>query len=206
MANLAALLVELEAAARDNAIESMRTLRQTIVATHPDSEAAAEARYRLGLDALFFGRDIDRALELFEEAVKSKHPAWAPAARTSMGVCLLHLGRTQKGMFELRKVAFVKEPTMHSATALTLMESFCLQQQLHDELPRVRKERMAQLERLSGEQTPPKERGQYQVQLGYAYLDAGDKKKGREWLLRAQALGPEVLGADVSATILSGLA
>ena len=207
MPALAELVHELDLAIVAKAPDGMRRLRQAIVAEYPDSEFAAEARYRLGLDALFFGREIDRAMELFDEAGKTRHSAWAPAARTSLALCLMHLGREQKAMFELRKVAFVREPTAHSVTALTLMETFCARGKQAEELARVRKERIGQLERLAAAATTPVgDRAQYLVQLGLAYIDTGDKRRGRTTLEQAKSLGPLALGAENHAQVLMALA
>ena len=83
-------------------LQGLRKTRETIVSEHPDSEAAVEAMYKIGLDHLFRERDLVAAVARFEEASKRKHPFWSAAARTSLGLCYYHQGRGQKALLELR--------------------------------------------------------------------------------------------------------
>src|SRR5688572_24085030 len=110
MANLEALLNDLANLDAQHDLEGMRRIRQQIVSEHPESDAAVESMYKLGLDFLFRQRDLMAATESFSEAAKRKHPFWSNAARTSLGLCLYHQKRLQKALFELRRVAYPDVP------------------------------------------------------------------------------------------------
>jgi tetratricopeptide (TPR) repeat protein len=201
MANLEALLNDLANLDAQHDLEGMRRVRQEIVLGFPDSDAAVEALYKIGLDLLFRHRDLLAAIESFGEAAKRKHPFWSAAARTSLGLCLYHQGRTQKALFELRRVAYPDKPSVHSVTALAFIESIMAKEGSRDEVKKVQKERIGQLEKLvlaNEEQGgDAAERGHHLYQLGLARLDAGDDKGGKRALDEAKALGPQVLGAEL---------
>ena len=188
---------------------AMRRVREAIVAEYPGTPEAAEARYKVGLDALFRERDIAGACGHLEEAAKSGHPYWGAAARTSLGLCYYHQKRLQKALFELRKVASVKEPGANSVVAAMWMERLLLQDGQAAEAQKARAQRIEQLRTLLAPATHPPlelaERGAYLYQLGCALIDHGEKLEGRRVLEEARALGPQVLGPDVARGVAEAL-
>lgn len=208
MAQLEDLLNDLANLDAQHDLDGMRRLREQIVNEHPDTEAAVEALYKIGLDLLFRERNLTDAVAKFEEAGKRKHPFWSNAARTSLGLCYHHQGRTQKALFELRKVAYPEQPTPHSVTALTFIENILESQSAADEVKRTRKDRIAQLEKLvdqSKQHGRAAERGYYLYQLAIAWKDHGDDAQARGLLEEAKSLGPEALGADLFRAVVSAL-
>lgn len=179
-------------------------VRQLIAQDYPTSEAATCARYKMGLDRLFRARDLAQAAQLFEEAAGDGHPFWSAAARTSLGLCLVRMGRAQKGMLELRKVGFAPEPSQHSAAALGFMEAICMEGGQVDEGLRLRKERIRQLEFLvaRGDSAPPEEVGLHLYQLATALRDQGETERARQVLSQGVEMGAGRLG-DGLFTMLS---
>lgn len=209
MANLESLLNDLANLDAQHDLEGMRRIREQIVDEHPESEAAVEALYKIGLDALFRGRDLGAAVEKFEEAAKRKHPFWSAAARTSLGLCYYHQKRTQKALFELRRVAYPEKPSAHSVTALAFLEQIFEAEGKGEEAKRVRKDRVSQLELLiqeAREQGLAQERGFHLFTLGLALKDQGETARATAVLEEAKALGPQVLGADLYRSVLEALA
>ncbi len=208
MADLESLLNDLANLDAQHDLDGLRRVREQIIVEHPDSEAAVEAAYKVGLDHLFRARNLDAAVEHFETAAKRKHPFWSAAARTSLGLCFFHQGRVQKALFELRKVAYPETPTSHSVTALAFIENIAEQQGGPEEARRVRKDRIKQLEELveaNREPSHPAERGFYLYSLGLALKDQGDDDGAKAALEAAQKLGPDVLGADLFRSVVSAL-
>jgi len=208
MADLESLLNDLANLDAQHDLEGMRRVRVQIVEEHPASEAAVEALYKLGLDLLFHERNLAGAVEKFEEAAKRKHPFWSAAARTSMGLCYYHQGRLQKALFELRRVAYPQEPSAHSVTALAFLESIFVQDGQRDEVKRVRKDRISQLETLvaaAREAGQTTERGYYLFMLGLALKDAGEDARAKAVLEDAKGYGPDVLGADLYRSIIDAI-
>lgn len=209
MAKLDDLLSDLANFDAQHDLQGLRRTRETIVTEHPDSEAAVEASYKIGLDHLFRERDLVAAVARFEEAAKRKHPFWSSAARTSLGLCYYHQGRGQKALLELRKVAYPETPSSHSVTALGFIETISTDSGQPDEAKRARKDRIKQLELLidnarSGGQA--KERGFYLYTLALALRDqGGDEASVKTLLSEAKDLGPEVLGADLFRAVASSL-
>ncbi len=208
MANLEALLNDLANLDAQHDLEGLRRVREQIVQEHPGSEAAVEALYKIGLDLLFRGRQLGAAVEKFEEAAKRKHPFWSAAARTSLGLCYYHQKRLQKALFELRRVGYPEKATVHSVTALTFVEQIFANEGKPDEVRRVRKDRISQLEALvqeAREGGQPQERGFHLYSLGLALLDHGEEGRARAVLEEAKALGPQVLGADLYRSVVEAL-
>jgi tetratricopeptide (TPR) repeat protein len=201
MPNLPALVEELAHHEQLTDHAAMRRVREAIVAEFPNTPEAAEARYKVGLDALFRERDILGACGHLEEAAKSGHPYWGAAARTSLGLCYYHQKRLQKALFELRKVAYVRDANEHSVTALMFLENILHAEHKTDDAARVRKERVGQLEALLGGKTPtamaPAERGQYLYQLALALLDLKERGRAKAALTEALALGAQALGPEL---------
>jgi len=180
-------------------LDGLRQTREQIVAQHPDSDAAVEALYKVGLDLLFRERKLDEAVTRFDEAARRKTPFWSDAARVSLGLCLFHQRRTQKALLELRKAAYPAEPNAHSVTALAFIETIYESENKADEVKRARKDRIAQLEQLTrpGPTTTPAERGHYLYLLGLACRDQGDDARAVKALEQARTLGPSALGAEL---------
>ncbi|MEO1480542.1 MAG: tetratricopeptide repeat protein [Myxococcota bacterium] len=209
MADLESLLNDLANLDAKTDLDGLRRVREQIITEHPESEAAVEAAYKVGLDLLFRERDLDAAVERFDAAAKRKHPFWSAAARTSLGLCYFHQGRTQKALFELRRVAYPDTPTSHSVTALAFIENIADREGGPDEARRVRKDRIKQLEELvemSRAAHDAHERGFYLYSLGQALKDQGEGDQAKAALEEAQALGPDVLGADLFRSVVSALA
>ena len=208
MAKLDDLLSDLANFDAQHDLQAVRRVREAIVTEHPDSEEAVEALYKIGLDCLFRERDLVAAVDKFEDAAKRKHAFWSAAARTSLGLCYHHQGRTQKALLELRKVAYPESPTSHSVTALGFIETILEQSGNSDDVKRVRRDRIKQLGQLvdtaraSGRAN---ERGFYLHQLALALREQGEGGQARELLTEAKDLGPEVLGADLFRAVASAL-
>lgn len=199
MTELTTLVNKLASLEESSDLGGLRQLREEIVEQYPDSEAAVEAEYRLGLDLLFHARDLDAAIERFAQAAQKKHPFWSAAARTSLGLCFFRQGKSQKALFELRKVAYPEQPTSHSVSALTFIEDIAEIEGDAEEVMRVRNERIKQTRSLveSGRNKDPSERGYYLYSLGVALQDRGDHEEARTVLEDAKNLGPDGLGADL---------
>jgi tetratricopeptide (TPR) repeat protein len=209
MANLESLLNDLANLDAQHDLEGMRRIREQIVCEHPDSEAAVEAIYKIGLDLLFRERKLTPAIEKLAEAAQRKHPFWSAAARTSYALCLYHQRRVQKALFELRKVAYPERATVHSVTALAFIEQILADEKQPDEVVRVRKDRILQLEMLiqeAREAGQAQERGFHLFTLGLALKDQGEEGRGRAVLEEARALGPDVIGADLHRAVVDALA
>ncbi len=207
MPSLESLLNDLANFDAQNDFEAMKTVREQIVAAHPDTDEAVESIYRLGLDFLFRQRDLNAAIESFSTAAKRKHEYWSKASRTSLGLCYYHQGKLQKALFELRRVGFAKEPNPHAIAALAFLEDIFLREGDDDEALRVRKERLIQLQALCAEDDPEtlvnQERGYYLYQLGVAYLDQGEDAKAKIAFDRAKSAGEEILGEDLFRAVLA---
>lgn len=206
MAELSELLAQLgdQEAAAD--VEGMWKTRQSIVDEYPESEESVEARYKIGLHYLFHLREMDQAVNLFQEAAKQKHPYWSLAARTSLGICLFHQGRGQKALFELRRVGFTDMPNDHSVTALAFMETIHAADAELEELERVRVERIKQLKMLvdTTREMQDQNFGQHLFSLATALADLGDLEGAETRLNEAKALGPDVLGASLYSVVANG--
>ncbi len=199
MAQLDALLGELASLDARHDLDGLRRVREQIATEHPDTDAAAEALYKVGLDLLFRERRLDDAVRRFEEAARRKSPFWSDAARTSLGLCLFHQNRSQKALLELRKVAYRDVATAHSVTALSFIETIYEAEGKKAEALRARKDRIGQLTELvkPGRAATASERGWFLYLLGIACHDQGDETRARSALEDAKALGPDVLGADL---------
>lgn len=209
MAELQALLNEVTACEKRHDVVGLRAVRARIAEDHPDSDAATEALYKIGLDMLFRERQLAAAVEQFEAAAQRKQPFWSAAARTSLGLCYYHQRRLQKALFELRKVGYAKVPNVHSVTALAFIENIFSAEGQSEEASRVRRDRIAQLERvIEGHRAADgdaSERGYYLHQLGIALKDSGEGGRASAVLEEAKGLGPQVLGADLYRSVIDAL-
>lgn len=143
------LLRDLSTALEGGDRERIAQVRRLIAEGYPDTDSGGEARYKLGLDALFFAGDLDAAIEQFRGATKLKSSPWATAARTTMGITLFRQGKLQQAVFELRKVAGIKPPTIASAQALSLVSGFMRQTGNAAEAERARDEAIKILDQLA---------------------------------------------------------
>lgn len=208
MADLESLLNDLANLDAQHDLDGLRRVREQIVEHHPDSNEAAEALYKLGLDSLFRQRDIESAVGQFTLAAKRKVPFWSEAARTSLGLCYFHLKKTQKALFELRRVAYPDVPTHHSVTALTFIETIYTEEKNKAEAEKARKDRIGQLHKLveaTRDPTQSAERGLYLYQLGMALMDGGEKAEARKAFEEAKGLGPDAIGADLFRSVVEQL-
>src|SRR5688500_15411197 len=117
MATLKDLQRDLARALEAGDPDQIASVRRTIASGFPDTPEAAEANYRLGLDQLFRGKNLEEAAKHLREATKAKAPPWSIASRVSLGLVMLRQGKAQQAIFELRRVAGIKPPTIHSAQA-----------------------------------------------------------------------------------------
>ena len=209
MATLESLLTELAALDAQQDFDEMKRLREQIVRDHSEADEAVEALYKLGLDALFRQRALPAAIEFFKEAADRKHAFWSAAARTSLGLCFYHQRKFQKAVFELRRVGYTKTPTAHSVSALTFLHSILEEEGKLEEAGRVLKERISQLEGLievsREESGSAADRGYNLYMLGLSYRDFGEVEKGNEALEEAKNLGPDVIGAELYASVVDAL-
>lgn len=187
--------------------DGARAAREALVAEHPDSEAVAEAAYKLGLDDLFRRRDLDAAVQRFKAAVDTKHPYWSKVARVSQGLGLLQQGRRQKAMFELSKVGHSTPPSMHSVTALTLAEQILRDIGNTEEAQRTRDQRIKQLRTLCAETTTEvADLAVFKAQLGLALVDSRGAGEALGWLEQAERAGADALGESLWAQVGRALA
>lgn len=209
MADLKSLLGELATLDAAHDFNGLRRVRELIVAEFPESDEATEALYKVGLDMLFRERKLDAAVEQFAEAAKRKQPFWSAAARTSLGLCYYHQRRTQKALFELRKVGYAKTPNVHSVTALAFIENIFHTEGNEEEAARVRKDRIAQLEQVIQLNRDGKgnmaERGYHLYQLGLALKDHDEPERSKGALEEAMNIGPQVLGVELYRSVVEAL-
>jgi tetratricopeptide (TPR) repeat protein len=154
VASLPDLLKDLDRALAAGDLEALNAVRRTIADGHPETDAGAEAAYKLGLAALFLEGKLDDAGERFRAAAKSKSTAWSPAARTSLGIVLWRQGKPQQAVFELRKVASAKPPTIASAQALGFVVLVHRETNNGPEAERARTEQMKLLGEIARSPTP----------------------------------------------------
>lgn len=185
-------------------VEGVKKIRQQIVEQYPDSDEAAEAQYKLGLDFLFRGQDARAAMECFQAAIQKKHHYWSPQARISAALCLYHRGDGSKALFELRKVAYPEFPDAHSITALTFIGSILEETSSKEEVDRVHKDRLKQLKELVKDEElkeQPEILGFYLHQLGMAYLRAEENERAKKQFRRALELGEKAIGPELYETL-----
>jgi tetratricopeptide (TPR) repeat protein len=119
--NLEGLIKQLSAALRQKDAAVINEKRAQLGDQHPDSDAGAEANFRLGISGLMAGQDLEEAIKRLRKASKAKHPIWTPQARLSLGLLLKAQGKEQQAIFELRKVAGAKTASLSAAQALGFM-------------------------------------------------------------------------------------
>ncbi|MFO0728613.1 MAG: tetratricopeptide repeat protein [Myxococcota bacterium] len=154
MTTLDQLQKDLQKALELGDLPRIAEVRRSIVAGFPESEAAAEAHYKLGLNALFLEGDLGAAIEAFRAAAKLKSAAWNQAARTSLGIALLREGKPQQAVFELRKAASQKPPNLAAVQALSMVVSIFRQEKNAKEADRARAEQIKLLEQVAAGSDP----------------------------------------------------
>lgn len=121
MAALKDLLRDLKRAIAEGKEDNVNAVRWAIAEHHPETPEGAEARYKLGLAALFRDQDLDTAAILFRDTAKAKQRKWSHCARTSLGLVLLKQGKEQQAIFELRRAASPRPPNLMVAQAAGLL-------------------------------------------------------------------------------------
>lgn len=195
---------DLEGALERGDRERIAEVRRLIVERFPDSDVAAEARYKLGLDALFFDADLDAAVDHFRAATKSKTGPWGAAARVSLGMALFRQGKGQQAVFELRKAAGVKPPTVAAAHALLLVSGFVRQLGNAAEADRARAEAMKLLDQLA-KTAPAEDQALAHFLLGMEHKFEGRRDRARSHLEKALAAKLDPLFAGKAQAALSEL-
>lgn len=189
MAELEKLLKQLRTAEKKEDFDRLDRLRTRIIDEHGDAPEAAEARYRLGLSKLLRHRQMDEAEDLFKQAAESADPYFSPAARVSYALLLHARKRTQKALFELRKVVSSRKPTPHSAVASAFIVTVLRDSGAKpEEVERARAQQIAQLRKLLDQVEAAAARVQLSLQLASALCDQGEVDE-------AERLLQEILGA-----------
>jgi tetratricopeptide (TPR) repeat protein len=188
MAALKDLLRDLARALESKDLDQVAAVRRTIAAGFPETPEGAEARYKLGLDALFRSKKLDDAADHLREAAKAKAPPWSTAARVSLGIVLLSQGKPQQALFELRRVAGQKPPSIHSAQASGLAVMALRTMGNAAEAERARK---AQLDLLKGltQSADAETKALAHFMLGMEHKFDGDRRPAKDHLEKAIQLG-----------------
>lgn len=162
--------------------------RQAITAAFPESEAAAEAHYKLGLEALFLQGDLAAAAEHFRAAAKVKAGSWGQAARTSLGITLYREKKSQQAVFELRKAAAQKPPNLAAAQALSIVVTIFRDEKNAKEADRARAEQLKVLEQVA-KSADPADAGMASFLLGVEHKFDGQRDLARKAFEAALAKG-----------------
>jgi tetratricopeptide (TPR) repeat protein len=180
-------------------LSELRNLRKELVECYPYSALAAESYYRLGLDALFAERNLELAREYFAHAAKLNHqPYWSATARISLALCLYHQHYHQEALFELRKVAFSKQPSLHSLNALHFIEEIYHQLGESTQVQNhraIRKQQASMLLQAEKKQSgSPEKLGFYLCQLAEILCEEGEIREAHMRAEEALMLGKKALG------------
>jgi tetratricopeptide (TPR) repeat protein len=186
MASLKDLERDLKRALEAGDLDRVASVRRTIASGFADTPAGAEASYKLGLDQLFRAKNVGEAEKLLRDAAKSKAAPWSAAARVSLGILMLRQGKAQQAIFELRRVAGIKPPTIHSAQAAGFVVLALKESGNATEAERARKTQLEILGALikSGEAETAALAHQM---LGMEHKFAGERAKAKEHLSKALA-------------------
>jgi tetratricopeptide (TPR) repeat protein len=186
MASLKDLERDLTRALSGGDLEQIASVRRTIAEGFPDTPAAAEAHYRLGLDQLFRTKDMDAAANHLREAAKSKAMPWSVSARVSLGLIMFRQGKPQQAIFELRRVAGMKPPTIHSAQAAGFVVMALRESGNGAEADRARKQQLDLLNGLTKSKDAETAALAFQM-LGMEHKFVGERAKAKEFLTKALA-------------------
>lgn len=182
----------LERALSERDLDRVAEARRAIASEHGATDAGAEASYKLGLDALFRGRDLHQAAEHFRAATKAKNE-WGPQARISLALVLLRQGKQQQAIFELRKAAGAKPVSVASASASGFLVIALREANQAKEAARAHADHMKLLAKLA-ESGVPADRATAHVLLGIEHKFDGTRDAARRHLtiaLESGALGAE---------------
>jgi tetratricopeptide (TPR) repeat protein len=184
MADLADLKQDLESALTAGDEARARTVRLRIVGAYPESTEAAEASFRLGLDALFRQKAVLEAEQHLRVAAKIKQSEWSPVARLSLGLVLVRQGKLQQGVFELRRVASLKPSNLVSAQAQGFLVLAFQEARKSEEADRARTDFLRVLRELAdGGQASERDLAAYM--LGMEFKGLGQRDHARRELMRA---------------------
>ena len=150
MVALADLERDLVRALESGDLDQVASVRRAISDGFAASPQGAEAAYKLGLDRLFRANQDQEAAGLFRAAAKANAPPWSLAARISLGLLLLRQGKPQQAIFEFRRVASSKPPTLQAAQAAGFVVMAFRQEKNHKEAERAREVHLAVLKKLIG--------------------------------------------------------
>lgn len=192
-ASLADLERDLQRALQTDDPDRLDSVRRTIAEGHPETEAGAEAGYRLGLSALFRQQDLDDAVKWMRAAAKAKSETWSPRARTSLGLLLFRQGKVQQAVFELRRVAGRKPATLAVAEALGYMVIVHRETDNPREADRARTEQLKALRALTKD-GDPEVSGLAHYMLAMELKFDGERRPAKEHLeaaLKSKGLSDE---------------
>jgi tetratricopeptide (TPR) repeat protein len=176
-------------------IEKIAERYRSTLAESESVEVLAEAHYRLGLYELIQARKIERATHHFQESAGLKDPYWSLAARTSLAICLYRQGKTQKALFEFRRVGFSEVVNEHSINALLMMGRLLRDDGEKDESQRAFDEG---LKRIKGCLKQPGEGRKDWLILGLAFASECDAHAELEsWAAQLEEFSPDELPAAV---------
>lgn len=174
---------DLARALEKNDLDAAASVRRTLVQAHGETEAGAEASYKLGLDALFRQRNMDAAAECFRTATKVKS-AWSLMARSALAMVLLRQGKAQQAVFELRRVAGTTPPTLISASAWGLLVLALKESKQLKEVEKARGEHMKALARLA-DTAAGEDRALASFMLAMEHKYNGEREPAKKYMLRA---------------------
>ena len=200
--NLKSLLQELSAGLKAQDPAKINAVRAQIGDSHPDTDEGAEANFRLGVSGLMAGQDVDEAVGRLRKAAKAKHPVWTPQARLSLGLLLKAQGKEQQAIFELRKVAGMKNPSLASAQALGFMVMMQEDAGQAEEAARTRKQHHQLLDKMvSSEEKEIASLAHYMLGMDHKYEGARAEAKAH----LEQALQKGGLQEDEAARVKEAL-
>ncbi len=155
MASLKELVRDLDRALAANHEENANSVRATIAAAFPETPEGAEARYKLGLSALYRAKDLEAAASHFREAAKAKQKTWSHLARTSLGLVLLSQGKHQQAVFELRRAASAQPPSLLVAQAAGMLHGALVEMGNKKEAEKARAQHLKILDDLTRSEDAP---------------------------------------------------
>jgi tetratricopeptide (TPR) repeat protein len=191
--NLEELCADLAHALREKDAARINEIRSQLGEAHSQSDAGAEANFRLGVSGLMAGQDVDQAIARLRQAAKAKHPTWTPQARLSLGLLLKAQGKEQQALFELRKVAMLKTASLASAQALGFMVIMQEDAGQNEEAKRTRSQHHQLLSKLiEGSESEISSLAHYMLGMDLKYTGARqDAKKHLELALKCGGLAED---------------
>ena len=203
MAKLEALLSDLSRALEAKNEDTAASVRRTIAEAYPETPEGAEARYKLGLAALYRAQDLDLAAQHFREATKAKQKVWSACARTSLGLVLLRQGKHQQAVFELRRAAAPRPADLMVAQAASMLVMALAEMGNTKESARARTQQLEILDTLA-KSDEPQTAAIAQFYRGMEHKFDGER--GPAKALLSAALAAELLPTDERAVAERALA